>query len=315
MAGVDQPMADFFNVVFAGNIAAGANPAAVKANIARIFKANDAMVEKLFSGQRIAVKKAVDQATAMKYRAVMKQAGAVALVEACDEQGKPLASAAPAAAVSVPVPASEKAPTAVASTPTAVASTPTAAPMPTSAPTKAPTMAERLALLAAEQAKNARPASGAPPPADRKRAATWKLFPSGALLSEARSVPAPMLPNIAGITLANVGGELLKAEERRQLAPTPVVVPDISAITLAPAGGDLVKTEERRQVTPVQVDVSALSMAPANTDMLKESERRVVVPVVVDVSAMTVAPPGVDLEQIKEEKKPVNPDISHIRMA
>lgn len=291
-------MADFFNVVFAGGIAAGADPAAVKANVARIFKANDAMVEKLFSGQRIAVKKAVDQATAMKYRAVMKQAGAIALIEACDEQGKSLASVASVAPA----------------TPALAAAAPAPAPAPV--PAKASSMAERLAVLAAEQAKNQRPASGTPPtPADQQRVDTWKLFPTGSLLSEVKSVPAPMLPNIAGITLARVGGELLEAEERRQLAPVPVVVPDISAIKMAPVGGDLVKAEERQQITPVQVDVSAISMAPANTDVLKESERRVVVPVVVDVSAMTVAPPGADLEQIREEKKPVNPDISHIRMA
>ena len=46
-------MADFFNVVFAGQVVPGSDPAAVKANIARLFKANEAMVEKLFRGTPI----------------------------------------------------------------------------------------------------------------------------------------------------------------------------------------------------------------------------------------------------------------------
>lgn len=299
-------MADLFNVVFAGEIARGSDPVAVKANIARLFKANDAMIEKLFSGQRIAVKKAVDQATAMKYRAVMKQAGAIASIEEANEQGRPQA---------VP-PAAPTAPPAVVTASAAVTAPPPASAAPAAA--KPPTMADRLAALAAEHAQSnaLKPRADAPPPpADVAQAGSWRLFPAGSLLVEIKSMPAPMLPNISGITLANPGAELLKDEERRQLAPAPVAVPDISAINLAPVGGDLLKTEEKLSVTPVQVDVSALSMAPPDTELLKENEKRVVVPVVVDVSAITVAPPGADLEQIKDDKKPVNPDISKLKLA
>ncbi len=179
-------------------------------------------------------------------------------------------------------------------------------------------MADRLAALAAEHAQSnaLKPRADAPlPPADVAQAGSWRLFPAGSLLVEIKSMPAPMLPNISGITLANPGAELLKDEERRQLAPAPVAVPDISAINLAPVGGDLLQVEEKLSLTPVQVDVSALSMAPPDTELLKENEKRVVVPVVVDVSAITVAPPGADLEQIKDDKKPVNPDISKLKLA
>lgn len=272
-------MAEFYNVVFAGGIAQGADPVAVRANIGRLFKASDAMLDKLFSGQRTVVKKAVDQATAMKYRAVMKQAGAIAVLEEADAQGQPLT-----AAVEAP---------------------------------KA-TMAQRVAALAAEHAKQPQKPTGPviPPPADVQRVDTWKLFPPGSLLSEIKKpVAAPLLPDIRNISLANPGSELLKPEERATLAPPPAIVPDISAIKLAPSGADLVKPEDRPVVAPVVVDISALSMAAPNTDVLKDSEKRVVVPVVVDVSALSVAQVGVDLGQIKEEKKAVNPDISHLKMA
>lgn len=281
-------MADFFNIVFAGEISPGADPATVRANIARLFKASDAMVEKLFSGQRIAVKKAVDQATAMKYRAVMKQAGAIAHIEPADEQGRTLAAPAPV--------------------------TP-----------KAETMAERIARLAAEQEKaTVQRAAAAAPPAPAAVSAgpntaaadgNWGIAPVGVMLGENRPAVAAVVPDTGKLSVASLGTDLVKPDERAQLAPPPVAVPDVSAIKMAPRGSDLIKAEEKAAEIPVAVDISAMSMAPPNTEVLKPEEKRVVVPVVVDVSGMSMAPPGTDLEQIREEKTPVNPDISKLKLA
>ena len=66
-----------FNIVFKGEIVTGANEAAVKANVAKLFKANDKVLARLFSGARIEIKKNVDRAGAMKYRALLKKAGAL----------------------------------------------------------------------------------------------------------------------------------------------------------------------------------------------------------------------------------------------
>lgn len=65
-----------FHIVFAGQLVKGADPATVKLNLGKIFKMDAARVEKLFSGQAVVLKKDADQATAMKFRAVLKQAGA-----------------------------------------------------------------------------------------------------------------------------------------------------------------------------------------------------------------------------------------------
>lgn len=65
-----------FNIVFQGELVTGADPARVRENLARVFKMDAAKVEVLFSGKRVVLKKDVDQASAMKFRAVMKQAGA-----------------------------------------------------------------------------------------------------------------------------------------------------------------------------------------------------------------------------------------------
>lgn len=65
-----------YHIVFAGQLVKGADPAAVKANLGKLFKLDGGRVEKLFSGQEVVLKKDADQATAMKFRAVLKQAGA-----------------------------------------------------------------------------------------------------------------------------------------------------------------------------------------------------------------------------------------------
>lgn len=70
-----------FNIVFQGRIDQGASPAAVRDNLARLFRMDAARVEALFSGQRVVIKRDADQATMMKFRAAMKQAGALCEVE------------------------------------------------------------------------------------------------------------------------------------------------------------------------------------------------------------------------------------------
>ena len=65
-----------FHIVFSWKLVGGADLSTAKSNLARLFKMDDAWVEKLFSGQPVVIKKDADQATAMKFRALMKQAGA-----------------------------------------------------------------------------------------------------------------------------------------------------------------------------------------------------------------------------------------------
>ena len=65
-----------FHIVFTGQLVKGSDLATVKSNLGKIFKMDAARVEKLFSGQPVVLKKDADQATAMKFRAVLKQAGA-----------------------------------------------------------------------------------------------------------------------------------------------------------------------------------------------------------------------------------------------
>ncbi len=243
-------MTELFNVVFAGEISGKADPAVVRANLAKLFNANDAVLDRLFSGQPVAIKKMVNRETAMLLRARMKQAGANTRMVQVDEQGRPVASA----------PVAEAPPVG--------------------------SMADRVVRLAAEQAKTeaAKPKADAPPaPADVKNVKTWALYPTGWLLGAPLPKPAPLMPVISGISLAQIGADLLAESERAKVAP---VLVDISGLSLAAAGSDVLKDGERRQVQAVSVDISGLSMAAA----------------------------GTELEELREEKVLLKPDISHIRL-
>ncbi len=66
-----------FEIAFSGQIADGADLATVKQHIAIIFKADEARLAQLFSGKRMVIKRAVDAATAAKYRGAFEKAGAV----------------------------------------------------------------------------------------------------------------------------------------------------------------------------------------------------------------------------------------------
>lgn len=243
-----------FNVVFSGEIAGRADPAVVRANVGKLFNASEAVLDRLFSGQPVAVKKMVDKTTAMKLRALMKQAGADARMVPVDEQGRPLAAAPAAAKPAVPA----------------------------SAPAPEGSMAARVAVLAEQQAREeaARPKPNAPPPpADVAKVSTWALYPVGFLLGAPVSRPAPFMPNITGISFAATGTDLIAASEKPVVKPVQV---DISGMSMAPAGTDVLKEDERRKVEAVKVDISGMSMAEVGAPLDEIRENRP--PVKVDIS-------------------------------
>lgn len=71
-----------YEIVFTGQVLPGARLEAVKANLARLFQADEQRIELLFSGRRLVLKNNLDAAAAEKYRATLERAGA--LVEVID---------------------------------------------------------------------------------------------------------------------------------------------------------------------------------------------------------------------------------------
>lgn len=70
-----------FQVVFRGRRVEGSDPVEVKEKLARLFKTTLEQINPMFTGKRVVIKKAIDEATARKYQAAMQQAGAVAEIE------------------------------------------------------------------------------------------------------------------------------------------------------------------------------------------------------------------------------------------
>ena len=88
-------MADkLFDIAFSGQIVDGADLQAVKQVIGKIFKADEARLDMMFSGRRVIIKRQADEITMIKYRGAFQKAGAVCEIvdlseEAADAPDKP----------------------------------------------------------------------------------------------------------------------------------------------------------------------------------------------------------------------------------
>lgn len=191
-----------FNVVFAGEIVAGADPAKVRENLAAAFRMDMAKVEALFSGKRVVVKKDADQATAMKFRAVMKQAGAQAELE---RVGEPTPSTAePAAAAPAPAPSSAPA--------TAPASAPVAA-------ANEPAVVSGGSLETVGTIRTGGTGFSGP----------FAVAPTGSDLAVERHLPPPVVPDVSHLSVAPAGSDM--GQKKEEKVP---VAPDISHLKIEP---------------------------------------------------------------------------------
>ncbi len=71
-----------FEIAFSGELVEGARVEVVKANLAKLFQADEQRIALLFSGRRVVIKSGLDAAGAEKYRMTLERAGA--RVEVCD---------------------------------------------------------------------------------------------------------------------------------------------------------------------------------------------------------------------------------------
>ena len=91
-----------YAVIFQGKVTEGSDPQTVRENLAKLFNADAARIEQMFSGKKVVIKKGLDEDAARKYRAVLTKAGAVVgIIDARKSQK----TAAPKPAESAPAPA------------------------------------------------------------------------------------------------------------------------------------------------------------------------------------------------------------------
>lgn len=92
-----------YQVVFEGKLTGELPPDEVKRNLSALFKMKAEQVDALFSGKPVVIKRDIDQATALKYQAAFKKAGAICSVlsdaaENTGQRSKPQPASAPASA-------------------------------------------------------------------------------------------------------------------------------------------------------------------------------------------------------------------------
>lgn len=214
-----------FAIVFRGRLQAGADPAAVRANFAKLFNIDAARVEQMFSGQAVIIKKGLDLLAADKYKAALAKAGAV--VEAID--------LAAAAAAPTPAPATKS------------VTSPGATPAQPPAPAAQPALEARTG--------DATLVRSAPPAALRGTPAALDttMAEPGVVLVEATHVAAPEIAT-EHLSMAEAGVRIV------DYTPPPVPEYDLSELTLAEPGVMLV--EPRKSSAP-QFDLSGLSLDEA----------------------------------------------------
>jgi hypothetical protein len=284
-------MSDSYDIFFAGKIADGFEESAVRAGVAKLFKANEQTLAKLFSGKPQLIKRGADKETALKYKAAMQKAGAVPVIRAVA---------------------------------TAANST-KAAPDPQSAKAdKAETMAERLARLTGETEPSAdettdkaaaaeavptpaAAAEAAPTPATAETGLTLAPAGSEVLRDEEREVVETLDIDTSAIELASNVDEVFP----EATTPTPPA-PDTSHLSMGEVGEDIPHIES--EVVPLNPDVDHLSMGEVGEAIPHlESE---LVPVNPDTSGIELAPEGSDVleEKYRQEETATPPDTDHLSL-
>ena len=196
-----------FEVSFSGAVRDGADPAQVRANVGKMFNADEDKLDQLFSGKRIVIKKNIDQATAAKYQTALNRAGAECEVRPMG--GGAEAPGAPAA--------------------TAAASSDSAAESPARP-------AEQAAEPVSREYETRYDGEVAPPPqtdplgitGDQIEDLAVTIAPVGSELKDGYAEPEEPQIDISGFDIAPVGSDLSESKKRSDPPP-----PDTSGITLA----------------------------------------------------------------------------------
>lgn len=244
-----------YNIYFSGQLLAGHDLASVRTRLARLFNADDATLDKLFSGKPQLVKRDCDKATALKYRQAMEQAGALPVIKAVaareepapgDPAARPMTAAERIAALAAAPDLTEKKKPGVRST--------TAAPQSEPAEGGIGLAPAGTSVLLPEERPE--PATSAVQPPD------LEIFASGQRLSDPRPSPPP--PPQTDHLSASPAGELLP-NLATALAP---LSPDTSAIALSPDGTDLSDCAAPMPESPT-LDLSGIELAPAGSDVLE----------------------------------------------
>lgn len=266
-----------YDICFAGEILEGQNLATVRLNLARLFKADEATLDKLFSGKTQMVKRGCDHETALKYQKAIKQAGA-----------KPIIRSAPASQEKPPADETRS--------------------------DQKLTAAERIAQLAAAAdvaptSPAANPVEPKPTPSTGEQDGDLDLAPPGSdvLRPEERPSATSVEIDTSAIELTSPGTDL---SDKKDDAPPP---PDTSHLSMGEVGDDIPSLPSN--IEPLSPDTSEIVLSPEHSDFSDCAPVPAITPEM-DLSGLNVAPTGADiLEAAYRPVRDIKvPDIDHLEL-
>ena len=263
-------MSQLYDIFFAAQLIDGFDEATVRENLAQLFKANEATLEKLFSGKPQVIKRGVDKAGALKYKAALQKAGAIARIREQAPASEPVAAPPPPP----PVPMDE--------------GLPSSSDIPTTSDTT-----ESVAEESTEESMSARLAALTNEPASATFGEDMSLAPAGTDVlredereqheeldidtsainlapefsqPEAAEADVPPAPDTSHLTMGEVGEDIPHLESEQE-----TVDPDTSHLSMGEVGEDIPHLEEA--VEELNPDTSGLDLAPEGSDVLEEEYR------------------------------------------
>ncbi|MCB1680261.1 MAG: hypothetical protein KDI16_16390 [Halioglobus sp.] len=244
-----------YNVYFAGRLLPGQEIAGVRARLGRLFNADQATLDKLFSGRTQLLKRNCDKATAARYKRAMEKAGALPVIKACTPHE-------PAHAAPRPASAAEKI--------AALAAAPDKTAYRSSHEVREPQPlagSERDGLYVAPVGSDVlRPHERTTPPSAEIDTSALVLDESAQRLSD-EPPPPPPAPDTSHLALGAAG------EDIPGIGPTRAPLsPDLSGLDLSPPGTDFSDCRPPPATAPA-LDLTALELAEPGSDVLEQKYR------------------------------------------
>lgn len=236
-----------YDIFFAGETLDGHDPETVRASLGRLFKADSATLDKLFSGARQRIKKSCDQATAVKFQKALHAAGAKVEVRLLDSESDDTHAGSQAPAPQSPSVRAPEARVEVAPTTHTSGSDPDFGLAPVGAD-----------VLRPEERREQAPAS-----IDLSHLSLGEL---GERLAPEDAGAQPNVPE-PHFDLAEVGSNLADISVK-----TPPPAPDVAYINLAPPDHDLSDCSTR-DAGDAAISTDHLSVAETGSELLTASER------------------------------------------
>ncbi|MFV0476600.1 MAG: hypothetical protein ACK5ME_02050 [Parahaliea sp.] len=277
-------MSTRYSVYFAGDILEGHNPARVRENLCVLFKANEATLNKLFSGSTQLIKRNCDKNTALKYKLALENAGAKPLIKRLGNVQQ--ANTQPTAPIQTPPPVTPK-----------------------------PNMAERVAALAAQTELSERFTNTNIPTVEEINEQEEEtkeglyLCPTGSdlLRPDERHQNTSEDVDTSALSVIPTGERL--AQETAPPPPPPLT----DHLSMGEVGEDIPGLP--RYDVELKPDTSNISLSPEGTDFSDCTGPEAPEPEL-DLSAIEIAPTGVDMleQQYRKLDEATTPDVSHLSL-